>query len=140
AADAGDIAQLRSAFVDAARRADRAGFDAIEVQGAHGYLLHAFQSPLTNDRGDGYGGSSGARLRFYTEVIAAIRDAWPAHKAMGVRVTGSDWLADGLTLDDWVLLCATLTAIGVDYVVPSGGNIAPGVKFPPAEPGYMVEF
>jgi NADPH2 dehydrogenase len=135
-----DMTEIRQAFVDAARRADRAGFDAIELQGAHGYLLHSFQSPLSNQRTDGHGGSRAERLKFYLSVVDAVRAVWPAGKALGVRITGNDWIEGGLSLDDCVDLGHALKAVGVDYLVPSAGNVAPGVNYPPALPGYMVEF
>ena len=134
------LARVREAFVAAARRADRAGFDAVEVHGAHGYLLHTFMSPLSNHRTDRYGGSRENRLRFPLEVAAAVRDAWPRGKALGFRVNSTDWHPDGATLDDAVSLAAGLKAIGFDYAVMSAGNVAAGAQIPTAAPGHQVEF
>ena len=140
ALDSQGLARVREEFVDAARRADRCGFDVIEIHAAHGYLLHEFCSPLTNHRNDEYGGDLMGRLRFPLEVASAIRDAFPAGKAIGVRITGEDWVEGGLTLDDAVVFARELKKIGMDYVIPSAGNVAPGMKLPPVTPGYMVHF
>jgi anthraniloyl-CoA monooxygenase len=124
AMDRGDLARVRDAFVDAARRADRAGFDLIELHMAHGYLLSSFLSPLSNERDDEYGGSLENRMRYPLEVFDAVRAVWPAEKPMSVRVTATDWLEDrGQTVDDTVVLARALRERGLDVVdVSSGGN------------------
>ncbi len=138
--DAAGLARVRDEFVESTRRADRCGFDLIEIHAAHGYLLHEFCSPLTNHRTDAYGGDLMGRLRFPLEVAKAMRDAFPAHKPIGVRITGEDWVEGGLTLDDAVVFAKALKDIGIDYVTPSAGNVAPGMKLPKVVPGYMVHF
>ena len=92
ALDAAGLARVRDAFVDAARRADRIGIDAIEPHAAHGYLLHQFLSPLANRRGDEYGGSLENRMRFPLEVFEAVRAVFPAGRPVGVRVSATDWV------------------------------------------------
>lgn len=138
--DAQGLTRIIDMFVESTRRAERCGFDLIEVHVAHGYLLHQFLSPMSNHRKDQYGGSRESNMRFPLEVIAAMRDAWPADKPMGVRTTGRDFNEGGLELDDAVAFAAALKKIGVDYIVPSAGNVAPGMKLPKVEPGYMVHF
>ncbi|MGL4288378.1 MAG: NADH:flavin oxidoreductase/NADH oxidase [Phreatobacter sp.] len=138
--DEAGLDRIRRAFVGSAMRADRAGFDLLEIHAAHGYLLHNFLSPLTNRRVDRYGGSVAARMRFPLEVVAAVRAAWPAGKPLGVRVNSTDWHPYGSTLEDAVQFVAALARLGVDYVVMSAGNIAPGARIPPAGPGHQVPF
>lgn len=140
AMDEAALARVRDAFAEAAKRADRAGFDAVEVHGAHGYLLHTFLSPISNRRTDRYGGSRENRLRYPLEVAAAVRAAWPRGKALGFRINSTDWHHDGATLDDAVALAAGLKEIGFDYAVMSAGNVAAGAQIPPATPGHQVEF
>lgn len=134
------LTRLLEHFVDSTKRAHRCGFDMIEVHVAHGYLLHQFLSPLSNKRTDQYGGSLENRMRFPLEVIKAMRDAFPAEKPIGVRITGRDMNDGGLELDDAVIFARELQKLGVDYVTPSAGNVAPGMKLPKIEPGYMVPF
>ncbi len=138
--DSQGLTRTLDLFVEATRRALRCGFDMIEVHVAHGYLLHQFLSPMTNRRSDAYGGSRENNMRFPLEVIAAMREAWPKEKPMGVRTTGRDFNEGGLELDDAVVFAAELKKLGIDYVVPSAGNVAPGMKLPKIEPGYMVHF
>ncbi|EAQ02033.1 probable oxidoreductase [Pseudooceanicola batsensis HTCC2597] len=140
AMDSAALERVRSSFVDAARRADRAGFDLVEIHGAHGYLLHQFLSPVTNHRTDAYGGSLENRMRFVLEIAQAMRAVWPREKALGFRMNSTDWHPEGLTQDDADTLAKALKAIGVDYVVMSAGNLAPGCKIPPAAPGHQVEY
>jgi 2,4-dienoyl-CoA reductase-like NADH-dependent reductase (Old Yellow Enzyme family) len=137
--DAG-MARIRSAFVDAARRADRAGFGLIELHGAHGYLLHEFVSPLSNRRTDAYGGSAENRMRFPLEVARAIRAVWPKDKAFGARITGSDWTEGGIVPDDAAAYAAALEAAGLDYVCVSSGANTPDPPPNPGQPGYQVPF
>jgi 2,4-dienoyl-CoA reductase-like NADH-dependent reductase (Old Yellow Enzyme family) len=137
ALDAAGLERVRNAFVRAAERAVRIGFDVVELHAAHGYLLHAFHSPLSNHRTDAYGGSAEARMRFPLEVAAAVRAALPPHVAMGARITGSDYAEGGLTVDDAVALAAALKAAGAVFVcVSGGGNVARPDVHPAA--GYQV--
>jgi NADPH2 dehydrogenase len=138
--DRAGLARIRDEFVESTRRADRCGFDWVEIHCAHGYLLHEFLSPLTNHRDDDYGGSAAKRARFPLEVAQAMRAAWPTHKPLGVRITGEDWVPGGLTLDNAVEFAGALREIGIDYVTPSAGNVAPGMKIPTVGPGYLVPF
>lgn len=134
-----EIHAVREAFVDAAKRAERAGFDAIELHAAHGYLLHSFCSPISNHRGDAYGGSLANRLRLLLEVAASVRAVWPKDRIMGARITGSDWVEGGLTPEDAATCALQLAEIGLDYVTISSGGVAPGIQIK-AEPGYQVPF
>ena len=120
-----------------AKRALRAGFDAIELHLAHGYLLHSFVSPLSNKRNDDYGGSLAGRMRFPLEVARAVRAAVPRHVPLGARITGTDWLDGGLTGDDAVALAKALKEAGLDYVDISSGNITPESRWP-TDPGFNV--
>jgi 2,4-dienoyl-CoA reductase-like NADH-dependent reductase (Old Yellow Enzyme family) len=133
------LARVVAAFARAAERAVRLGFDAIELHAAHGYLLHAFLSPLSNRRSDGYGGSLQNRMRFPLEVARAVRAVVPQRIALGARITGTDWAEGGLGGDDAVAFAAALEAAGLHYVCVSGGGAVPQVKVPLA-PGYQVPF
>jgi len=121
---AADMERVRIAFVTAAQRALRAGVDAIELHGAHGYLLHSFVSPISNKRTDGYGGSLEARMRFPLEVAQAVRAVVPRSIPLGARITGSDWLEGGLTPDDAVTFAKALKATGLDFVCTSSGAVS----------------
>jgi 2,4-dienoyl-CoA reductase-like NADH-dependent reductase (Old Yellow Enzyme family) len=134
--DAG-LARVKGAFRQAAARAVRLGFDAIELHMAHGYLLHEFLSPLSNMRTDGYGGARENRMRFALEVAAAVREAAPRTIALGARITGTDWAEGGLTPADAVPLAGALKSAGYDYVCVSGGGAVPHMQIPLA-PGYQV--
>lgn len=136
--DAG-LARIRDGFAAAARRADRLGFDLVELHGAHGYLLHSFHSPISNRRSDRYGGSAENRMRFPLEVAAAVRAVWPKQKALGMRITGSDWIEGGLTAEDAVVFAGELERIGFDYVCVSSGNVSAASR-PEIGPGYQVPF
>jgi anthraniloyl-CoA monooxygenase len=116
--------RVRAQFCDSARRAERAGFDALELHMAHGYLLSSFISPVSNHRTDEYGGNLAARMRFPLEVLDAVRAVWPEHKPLFVRISASDWLEEGgLTEDDAVELARMLAEHGCDMIdVSSGGN------------------
>jgi 2,4-dienoyl-CoA reductase-like NADH-dependent reductase (Old Yellow Enzyme family) len=122
--NADDMERVRDAFVAAAKRALRAGIDAIELHGAHGYLLHSFVSPLSNKRTDGYGGSLAARMRFPLEVAQAVRAVVPKTVPLGARITGSDWMEGGLTPDDAVTFAKALKGAGLDFVCTSSGGIS----------------
>jgi 2,4-dienoyl-CoA reductase-like NADH-dependent reductase (Old Yellow Enzyme family) len=139
ALDPKGLGRIRDAFAAAAQRADRLGFDLVELHGAHGYLLHGFLSPLANRRGDAYGGSLDKRMRFPLEVAAAVRAVWPRGKALGMRITGCDWLDGGLTSADAAVFAAALKEVGLDYVCVSSGGIAPHARVA-VGPGYQVPF
>ena len=137
ALDEAGLTRLRQAFVDSAKRALRAGFDAIEVHSAHGYLLHQFLSPLANKRTDSYGGSLENRMRFPLEVIAAMRAAWPEGKPLGIRISATDWLDGGFTVEEACIYAKAFAALGIDYVCVSSGGVAPKASIP-VGPGYQV--
>jgi 2,4-dienoyl-CoA reductase-like NADH-dependent reductase (Old Yellow Enzyme family) len=107
--------------------------------GAHGFLLHSFLSPISNRRSDRYGGSLANRMRFPLEVAAAIRGVWPRNKALGMRITGSDWIPGGITPDEAGTFARKLRDIGFDYVCVSSGGISPQARVNLA-PGYQVPF
>jgi 2,4-dienoyl-CoA reductase-like NADH-dependent reductase (Old Yellow Enzyme family) len=140
ALDEAGMVRIRDAFVLAAHRADQAGFDLIELHVAHGYLLHEFFSPLSNTRTDTYGGSLENRMRLPLEIAQAVRAVWPKSKALGARITGSEWLEGGTTPDDAVAFARALKAAGLDYVCVSSGGNAPQAPIPGREPGYQVAF
>jgi 2,4-dienoyl-CoA reductase-like NADH-dependent reductase (Old Yellow Enzyme family) len=125
-----DIADVTAAFVAAAKRALRIGFDTIELHAAHGYLLHAFASAISNQRTDRYGGSLENRLRFPLEVMAAVRAVVPASSALGARLTGSDWLDGGITAVEAVALAKAFRGAGADYVDVSSGALTHDARNP----------
>ena len=127
-----DIARVREAFVNSAKRAVRIGFDAIELHYAHGYLAHSFLSPVSNHRTDQYGGSLENRMRFGLEIAQAVRTAVPKSIALGARITGSDWRDDGLSTDDAVTYSKALKADGLDYIDVSSGGITADTRNPTA--------
>lgn len=135
----GDLAELRRAFVAAAKRALAAGFRWLELHGAHGYLLHGFLSPLSNQRADAYGGSFDNRIRFVLETASDVRAAWPEALPLAVRLSCTDWVDGGWALDESVELSRRLKGVGVDLIDCSSGGSAPQVRVPVA-PGYQVEF
>ncbi len=139
ALDRDGLALIKTAFVQAAERALRIGFDLIELHAAHGYLLHQFLSPLSNRRDDDYGGSREKRLRFPLEVFAALREAWPAERPLGIRVSASDWVEGGWDLDGTLAFAAALKDLGCDFIVASSGGMSPEQAIAPG-PGYQVEF
>jgi NADPH2 dehydrogenase len=134
-----DLARLRERFVEATRRADRIGFDAIELHAAHGYLLHEFLSPIANRRDDAWGGSLENRMRFPLEVFAAMRAAWPAHKPMGVRISAADWIGEGWDVPSSCVFAAALERLGCDWIDVSSGGISPRQQIT-LGPGYQVPF
>lgn len=134
------IRSIVEAFAESAVRADRAGFDLVEIHGAHGYLIHSFLSPIANLRTDGWGGSTERRNRFAIEIVRAVRAVWPRDKALGFRMNSTDWTPEGSTLEDAIELAKAMEAEGLDYVVMSSGNIKPGIAIPPATPGHQVPF
>lgn len=115
--------EVREQFVAAAKRADEAGFDLLEVHAAHGYLLSSFLSPLSNQRTDEYGGSLENRLRYPLEVLDAVRAAWPAHKPLGARISATDWAEGGNTEDDALEIAKAFIAHGIDSIDVSSGQI-----------------
>lgn len=140
--DTSDIDDVIGAFAAAAERARDAGFEVAEVHAAHGYLLHEFLSPVTNDRDDEYGGSFEDRTRLVREVTRAVRDVWPDHRAVFVRISATDWLPDRESWDgeDSVRLAPRLVEAGADLVDVSSGGIHPDQQIPGAGPGYQVPF
>lgn len=134
-----DIAALVDDFRQAARRADAAGFELVEIHAAHGYLIHSFLSPLSNRRTDDYGGSFANRARLLLDITHAVRDVWPEHLPLAVRLSASDWVEGGWTGEDSVRLAALLGDAGVDLVDCSSGGNVPKADIPIA-PGYQVPF
>ena len=139
ALDAAGLLRVRDAFVAAARRAERLGIDGIELHAAHGYLLHQFLSPISNQRTDAYGGSLENRMRFPLEVFAAVRAAFPADKPVGIRVSASDWVDGGWDIAQTITFAQALRTLGVDWMDVSSGGISPLQKIP-LTPGYQVPF
>jgi len=134
-----DIKALIEAFVVATQRAQAAGFEAVELHCAHGYLLHEFLSPLTNRRTDGYGGSLGNRMRLPLEVARAVRAVWPAHLPLLVRISATDWAPGGWDLPQSIELSRELKQLGVDFIDCSSGGLTPDAQVP-AAPGFQVPF
>jgi NADPH2 dehydrogenase len=139
ALDVAGLARVREAFVLATKRAERLGIDAIEVHSAHGYLLHQFLSPISNQRTDRYGGSLQNRMRFPLEVFDAVRAAFPERKPVGVRLSSTDWVEGGWDLAQTLQYCNELKKRGVDWIDASSGGISPRQKIP-LGPGYQVPF
>jgi 2,4-dienoyl-CoA reductase-like NADH-dependent reductase (Old Yellow Enzyme family) len=138
ALDAAGITGIIAAFATAARRAQAAGFDLIEIHAAHGYLIHEFLSPVANRRDDQWGGSFDNRTRFLTEIVRAIRAVWPDRLPLAVRLSTTDWLgAEGWDVEDSIALARRLGREGVDVIDCSSGGIAPRVAID-AGPGYQV--
>ena len=125
-----EICGLVSLFRDAAVRAREAGFEWMEIHGAHGYLIHSFLSPVANRRTDEYGGSFEHRIRFALEVVRAVRSVWPDDKPLTVRLSATDWLEGGWTVEDSVALAQRLKGEGVDLIDCSSGGIAAHVRVP----------
>jgi 2,4-dienoyl-CoA reductase-like NADH-dependent reductase (Old Yellow Enzyme family) len=139
ALSAAELTGIVDAFVAAAHRALAAGFDAVELHAAHGYLLHSFLSPLSNDRRDSYGGNRAGRARLLFEVIDGVRALWPATKPLLLRISASDWQEGGWGADDSVWLAREAHARGVDLVDCSSGGAIAGISVPIAD-GYQVPF
>lgn len=139
----GQIREVVGQFADAARRARQAGFEVVEIHGAHGYLIHQFLSPHSNRRTDAYGGSFENRTRLALEVVDAVREVWPEALPLFFRVSATDWLGEdgrvGWTVEDTVRLARLLGAHGVDLIDVSSGGVAPRVAVPTG-PGYQVPF
>lgn len=138
ALDKAGIEKVKDDFKTAASRTLAAGFDVIEIHAAHGYLIHEFYSPLSNQRTDEYGGSFDNRIRLLLEVVESVQQVWPADKPLFVRISATDWTEGGWTIDDSVALAAILKDKGVDLVdCSSAGNVLAKI---PLKPGYQVEF
>jgi len=134
-----EIKDVIGQFVAATVRAERIGYDVVEVHGGHGYLVHQFMSPLSNQRTDEYGGSTANRIRFPLELFQAMRAVWPSAKPMGMRVSATDWVEGGWTPEETVVLARELKALGCDYMDVSSGGLDPRQKIPLA-PSYQVPF
>ena len=133
-----ELPGIITAFRDAARRADQAGFDTIEIHGAHGYLINEFLSPLTNKRTDEYGGSPENRSRLLKEILRQVRSVWPERKPLIVRVSAEDYVEEGNHVEVIAGILKELRGEGIDLVnVSSGGVVNVGMK---TYPGYQVEF
>jgi len=126
-------------FKAAARRAMLAGFKVLELHAAHGYLIHEFLSPLSNHRQDEYGGSFGNRIRLLTEIVDAVREAWPPGYPLFVRISATDWAEGGWSAEDAIQLAGVLKERGVDAIDCSSGGLVPHQKIP-VGPGYQVDF
>jgi len=137
ALDQAGLDEIKAAFVQAAIRAQRVGVDFIELHGAHGYLIHQFLSPVANQRTDEYGGSSANRMRFPLEIFAAIREVYKG--VLGIRLSASDWVADGWTPEETVVLSNALKAYDVSYIHVSSGGVSSAQKIA-IKPGYQVDF
>ncbi len=137
--DRAQMDRITAEFVEAARRADRAGFDMLELHAAHGYLFASFLSPLTNQRDDAYGGAVENRARYPLEVFAAMRAVWPAPKPMSVRISASDWTAGGISEDDVVAIARLFAEAGADLIDTSSGQTVPEQK-PTYGRMYQVQF
>ena len=131
-----EIHSLRDSFVKATARAKRLGFDAVELHAAHGYLLHEFLSPLSNQRKDSYGKN---RMQFPLEVAAAVREAWPKERCLGARISASDWAEGGAGPEDAVAYARELERLGFDYVCVTSGALVPHARIP-VSAGYQVPF
>jgi 2,4-dienoyl-CoA reductase-like NADH-dependent reductase (Old Yellow Enzyme family) len=139
ALDQRGIENVIEAFRAATKRALAAGFDVVEIHAAHGYLLHEFLSPLSNQRSDNYGGRFDNRVRLLLQVAGVVREEWPMHLPLSVRISATDWTEGGWTIDDSVELARRLAVLGADLVDCSSGGNVPGAKIPLA-PGYQVDF
>lgn len=133
-----DIATIREAFVVAAKRALAAGFEWLELHFAHGYLAHEFYSPLANNRTDSYGGIFENRIRFLMETFAAVRKVWPQHFPLTAQLSVTDWIDDGVTVEESIELVGRLKAAGLDLLDVSHGFITPDISHIPWGPGFMI--
>lgn len=133
------IKEIVAAFVAAAKRALKAGFKIIEVHAAHGYLLHSFLSPISNQRTDSYGGSLENRMRLTTEVVTELRKTIPADMPLFVRISGTDWVEGGWDIEQSVQLAHVLKLLGVDLIDISTGGAVPHAAIP-VGPGFQVPF
>jgi 2,4-dienoyl-CoA reductase-like NADH-dependent reductase (Old Yellow Enzyme family) len=135
-----EIGDIIGQFAVSTRMARQAGFKVVEIHGAHGYLAHSFLSPVSNQRNDSYGGELSGRARFLMETVEAIRGEWPADLPLWVRLSCSDWVPGGLTIEDTVAVARKLAATGqVDLIDCSSGGVSHEQKIP-LHPGYQVPF
>jgi 2,4-dienoyl-CoA reductase-like NADH-dependent reductase (Old Yellow Enzyme family) len=139
ALDDAALKQITDDFVAAAMRAHRLGLDGIELHGAHGYLLHQFLSPLSNQRTDQYGGSLENRIRYPLEVFQAVRAAVPAEMAVGMRISATDWVEGGWDIEQSVVFARALEKLGCDFIHVSSGGLSPQQKIP-LGPNYQIGF
>jgi 2,4-dienoyl-CoA reductase-like NADH-dependent reductase (Old Yellow Enzyme family) len=139
ALSAAEMARIKQAAVDATKRSARLGLDFVELHSTHGYLFSEFLSPLSNKRTDEYGGSLQNRMRWPLEVFRAMREAWPADKFIGAKISGSDFAEGGWTADDAVVYAGELKKAGAAFVTVSGGGVVLDAKVP-VGPGYQVPF
>lgn len=139
ALDGAGLKRVKAAFVQAAERARRLGFDMIEVHAAHGYLLHQFLSPISNRRTDSYGGSPENRMRFPLEVFEAVRGVWPEDRALGVRFSATDWIEGGWDLEGSIAFAQALKQRGCDFVDVSSGGLSPAQQIVNGA-GYQTGF
>jgi 2,4-dienoyl-CoA reductase-like NADH-dependent reductase (Old Yellow Enzyme family) len=137
-----DIAQLKRDFRAAAERASKAGFEVLEMHNAHGYLLHSFLSPITNQRTDAYGGDRAGRMRLPLEVATLLREAWPQHLPLFVRISAVDAVDNGWSIEDSVAYAKELKAIGVDVIDCSSGGVttSPTAAAVPREYGFQLPY
>jgi len=133
------IRAIVEGFAAAVRRALKAGFQIVEIHGAHGYLIHEFLSPISNQRTDGYGGAFENRTRFAREVVTAVREVWPAELPLFMRISGTDWVPGGWDADQSVELAKQIAPLGVDLIDCSSGGNVPNAKIS-VGPGYQVPF
>jgi 2,4-dienoyl-CoA reductase-like NADH-dependent reductase (Old Yellow Enzyme family) len=138
---ASDITEVIGQFAATARMARQAGFKIAEIHAAHGYLGHSFLSPVSNHRNDTYGGDLHGRARFLMEVIEAVRAEWPDELPLWVRLSCTDWVEGGLTIEDTVAVSRKLVATGmVDLIDCSSGGVSHEQQIPSLHPGYQVPF
>ena len=133
-----DIVRIQSAFVAAAQRSLAAGFEWLELHFAHGYLAHQFYSPLANHRTDAYGGGFDNRVRFLLETFATVRKVWPERLPLTVRLSVTDWIEGGVTVEESIELVRRLKAVGLDLLDVSHGFATPDISHVPWGPGFMV--
>ena len=133
------LATVKEEFAAATERSARIGFDLAELHCAHGYLLHQFLSPISNQRSDEYGGKLENRMRYPLEVFEAVRAAWPDDKPLGVRISATDWIDGGWNEEESVVLARALKSLGCDFIDVSSGALDPRQKIP-LGPGYQVPF
>ncbi|AKG21451.1 NADH:flavin oxidoreductase/NADH oxidase [Calothrix sp. 336/3] len=133
------IHEIIDAFIKGAKHSVAAGFKVIEIHAAHGYLLHQFLSPLTNQREDEYGGNFENRIRIVTEVVRGVRAVIPEQHTLWVRISATDWAENGWNIEQSIALSDKLKSYGVDLIDCSSGGIIPGVNIP-IQPNYQIEF
>lgn len=134
-----EVYKVVEAFAVAAKRALEAGFQVLEIHAAHGYLIHEFLSPLSNQRGDSYGRTFENRTRFLREIVSAVRKVWPESNPLFVRISATDWVEGGWDIDQSIELAGQLQPLGVDVIDCSSGGLVPDAKIP-IRPGYQTIF